>query len=63
MGNSSIEAGRELCDDLDVLIEFAKQCRAPVRAISLIERARADVEAYLDEMDAAELAVAWSGLG
>ena len=63
MGDSSIEATRELCDDLDSLIEFAKQARAPVRALSLIERARADLEDYLDEIDAAASAAAWSGLG
>jgi ABC-type uncharacterized transport system ATPase subunit len=60
---SSIEAVRELCDDLDGLVELAKQGRAPVRAISLVERARADLEAYLNEMNAAATAVAWSGLG
>ena len=38
--SSSVEATRELCDDLDSLIEIAKQGRAPIRAICLIERAR-----------------------
>ena len=63
MDDSSIEATRELCDDLDGFIEAAKLGRAPIRALSLIERARADLEAYLDEIDAAASAVAWSGLG
>jgi hypothetical protein len=63
MGDSSTEATRELCDDLDGLIEAAKQGRAPIRALSLIERARADLEDYLDEITAAASAVAWSGLG
>ena len=63
MTNSSIEATRELCEDLDSLLELAKQGRAPVRAISLIERARADLEDYLEEINAAASAVAWSGLG
>jgi hypothetical protein len=63
MDDSSVEAMRELCDELDGLIEFAKQGRAPLRALSLIERARADLEAYLDEVHATALAVAWSGLG
>jgi hypothetical protein len=63
MGDSSIEATRELCDDLDGLIEVAKQGRAPIRALSLIERTRADLEDYLDEINAAASAVAWSGLG
>ena len=63
MTNCSIEATRELCEDLESVIELAKQSRAPVRAISLIERARTDLEAYLDEINAAASAVAWSGLG
>ena len=63
MRDGSIEATRELCDDLDDLIEVAKQGRAPVRALSLIERARAELEDYLDEVNAAKSAVAWSGLG
>ena len=33
----SIEATRELCADLDNLIELTKEIRAPVRALSLIE--------------------------
>jgi hypothetical protein len=48
-----IEATRELCDDLESLVEIAKQSRAPIRALSLIERARADLQAYLDEIDPA----------
>jgi len=63
VGDSSIEATRELCDELDGLIELAKQGRVPIRAISLVERARADLEAYLNEISAAASAVAWSGLG
>ena len=45
----SIEATRELCADLDNLIELTKESRAPIRALSLIERARADLQAYLDQ--------------
>jgi len=52
-----IEATRELCDDLDSLVEIAKQSRAPIRALSLIERARSDLQAYLEEIDPASLAV------
>jgi hypothetical protein len=48
--SSSVEATRELCDDLDSLIEIAKQGRAPIRAVCLIERARGDLQAYLDEI-------------
>ena len=50
-----IEATRELCDDLDGLVEIAKQSRAPIRALSLIERARADLQAYLQEIDPSSL--------
>ena len=61
--SSSVEATRELCDDLDSLIEIAKQGRAPIRAVSLIERARGDLQAYFDEIHQAEVSSAWSGLG
>ena len=47
----SIEATRELCVDLDNLIELAKESRAPIRALSFIERARADLRTYLDEIE------------
>jgi hypothetical protein len=43
----SIEATRELCADLDNLIELTRESRA----LSLIERASADLQAYLDEID------------
>jgi hypothetical protein len=51
MNAGSIEATRELCVDLDNLIELSKESRAPIRALSLIERARADLQAYLDELE------------
>jgi hypothetical protein len=51
MTSNFVEATRELCDDLDNLVEVAKQSRAPIRALSLIERASADLHAYLDEID------------
>ena len=51
MGSSSVDATRELYDDLDSLVQIAKQNRAPIRALSFIERARADLQAYLDEID------------
>jgi hypothetical protein len=63
MNASLVEATRELCDDFDSFIEIAKQGRAPMRAVCLIERARADLRAYLDEIDQAEVSSAWSGLG
>ena len=51
MNAGSIEATRELCVDLDNLIELTKESRAPIRALSLIERARADLQSYLDEIE------------
>jgi hypothetical protein len=42
---------RQLCDELESLIEVAKQSRAPVRALSLIERARSEMENYLNTID------------
>jgi hypothetical protein len=60
----SIEATRELCADLDNLIELTKESRAPIRALSFIERARADLQAYLDEIERTSSAPrAWSSLG
>jgi hypothetical protein len=41
--SGSIEATRELCADLDNLIELTRESRAPIRALSLIEQARADL--------------------
>jgi len=51
MASSLVEATRELCDDLDKLMEVAKQSRAPIRALSFIERASAVLHAYLEEID------------
>jgi hypothetical protein len=48
---SSIEATRELCVDLDNLIELAKESRTPIRALSFIEQARTDLRVYLDEIE------------
>ena len=60
----SIEATRELCADLDNLIELTKESRAPIRALSLIERAREDLQAYLDEIEGTSGAPrAWSSSG
>ena len=50
----SIEATRELCADLDNLIELTRE----IRALSLIERARADLQAYLDEIERTTSALA-----
>jgi hypothetical protein len=47
----AIEATHELCANLDNLIELTKESRAPIRALSFIERAREDLQAYLNEID------------
>ena len=54
----SIEATRKLCADRDNLIELTRESRAPIRALSLIERARADLQAYLDEIERTTSALA-----
>jgi hypothetical protein len=51
MNCQSIEATRELFDDLENLVEIARQSRAPIRALLLLERARGDLWAYLEESD------------
>jgi hypothetical protein len=51
MTSASIEAMREICDVLDTLILAAKLDHAPVRAISLLERARADMQTCVDKFD------------
>lgn len=48
---SYIEAVRDLYEDLENLVELAKQGRAPIRAISLVERACDELHAYLDEVE------------
>jgi hypothetical protein len=60
MNAGSIEATRELCADLDNLIKRTKESRA----LSLIERARADLQTYLDEIERTSSAPrAWSSSG
>jgi len=60
----SIEATRELCVDLDNLIELAKESRAPIRALSFIEQARTDLRVYLNEIERTSNAPrAWSRPG
>lgn len=53
MSYSSVEAVRETCDVLDTLLVVAKHDRAPMRAISLLERARSQMQAHLDQIDPA----------
>jgi len=61
--SDSIEAAREFCDDLDNLLELAKQGRAPIRAVLLIERARAVLQVDLDEIEQRSGAIGWSRSG
>jgi hypothetical protein len=51
MSEATIEATRELCDDLDNVLELAKRSRAPMRAVTLIELARVDLQTRLDELE------------
>jgi hypothetical protein len=51
MGDTTIEATRELCDDIDNILELAKRNRAPMRAVTLIELARADLQTRLDAFE------------
>jgi hypothetical protein len=45
-----VEAMRALCAVLDDSIQMAKENRAPIRVIELIELARADLQRFIDEI-------------
>lgn len=47
----NIETVHEIVCVLDALIMMAKIDRAPVRAVSVLERARAEAKACLDKFD------------
>ena len=51
MTESPVEAARDLCDVLDTLLIIAKHDRAPMRAVSLLEEARSELQDYLDKTD------------
>ena len=51
MSGATIEATRELCEDLDNVLEIARRGRAPMRAVTLIELARADLQVRLDAFE------------
>ena len=51
MSDSSVDAAREICDVLDALLLIAMYDRAPLRAVSLLEQARSELENYLDKID------------
>jgi len=48
---SAIEEIRELCAGLDDSIQFAREIRAPIRALALLESARADLQRYIDKIE------------
>ena len=51
MSESSIDAAREICDHLDTLLLIAKHDCVSMRAVSLLEEARSELQAYLDKTD------------
>ena len=62
MSDSSVDAAREICDVLDTLLIVAKHDRAPMRAISLLEQARSELQDYLDKTDRDD-STGWSRSG
>jgi hypothetical protein len=46
-----VEAMRALCADLDDSVQMATENRAPIRALALIELARADLQRSIDEIE------------
>jgi hypothetical protein len=62
MSDSSVDAAREICDVLDTLLIVAKHDRAPMRAISVLEQARSELQDYLDKTDRDD-SVGWSRSG
>jgi hypothetical protein len=51
MSDSSVDAAREICDALDTLLLIANIDHAPMRAISLLEQARSELQDYVDKTD------------
>jgi hypothetical protein len=49
--SNSAEAARDFCDVLDTLLLIAKHDRAPMRAVSLLEEARSEMQHYVDKID------------
>jgi hypothetical protein len=46
-----VETMRALCDDLDDSIQMARENRAPIRVLALIELARADLQRSIDQIE------------
>jgi len=53
MSDVTIEATRALCDDIDNVLEIARRSHASIRAVTLIELARADLQIRLDAIELA----------
>jgi hypothetical protein len=51
MSDSSVDAAREICDVLDTLLLIANIDHAPMRAISLLEQARSELQEYIHKTD------------
>jgi hypothetical protein len=51
MSTHRVEAMRALCADLDDSIQMAREGRAPMRALLLIELARDDLLRSIDEIE------------
>ena len=58
MSDSSVDAALEICDVLDTLLLIANVDHAPMRAISLLEQARSELQDYVDKTDR-DSPVAW----
>jgi hypothetical protein len=54
---NAIEVMLELCAGLDDWLQFARENRAPIRALSLIELARADLQRSIDVIEEASTVV------
>jgi hypothetical protein len=63
MSDGSVEAAREICDVLDTLLLIAKHDRAPMRAVSLLEQARSELQDYLNKADRDAPSAGWSRSG
>jgi hypothetical protein len=46
-----VEAMRALCADLDDSIQLARENRAPIRAVALIELARGDLQRSIEAIE------------
>lgn len=61
MTEISVDAARDICDVLDGVLLIARQERTPIRAVLLLEEARAELQEFLDKTDRA--IAGWSSAG